>query len=100
MALIVTYTSAFTRRAVSAPVEIGAMARTQAMTLTASSVAGTLSCADGENIISLYAAEACWINIGAAPVAAVNGATSRYVEVGGRLQFHVEVDQKVAGILA
>ena len=61
---------------------------------------GTLSCADDENIVSLYAAEACWINIGAAPAAAINGATSRFVEAGGRLQFHVEAGQKIAGILA
>ncbi len=102
MALTLTFTQVFPKpaAAIMAPLEVGAKARSEQITLGATTLASSASAAADENVLDVYAAEACWIQIGAAPVAAVAGATCRFVAAGERLQFFVEPGQKLAGILA
>ena len=102
MALIVTYTHAYSqsREAITASLAVGSKARTESLTLSGSSTAGSLVAANIENVCDVYAVEACWIKFGTSPTATVAGSDMRYLAAGERMQYYVNTGQKIAGILA
>ena len=104
MALIVTFGTVFPAsdpQHVHAPVMVGNAARTERIVMASASVGSTpglLACVAGENIVDIYAQADCWIQIAAVPVAETEGATSRFMASGERMQFWIETGHKVAGI--
>lgn len=73
-------------------------AREQIALAATDSTAGSLAARRDENIVELTALAACWIKIGAAPVAAIG--EGRYLAEGAAREFYVNAGDKVAGIEA
>lgn len=101
MSLIVTFTSAYSypSRREYAPLAVGNMARTELVDIavTAANVS-SLSCANNETAVELYSTEDCWIKIGEAPEAEVEGATSRFLKAGVYKEYSVSEGHKVSVI--
>lgn len=103
--LIVTFTKISAPSPLySDPLEIGSMARCEAINIGADSACSTLAAAAGEDIISLLANADCWIAIGAKPRAAavVAGAigVGRKLLSGTDSQFAVSIGDKIAVVQA
>ncbi len=98
--LIVTYSRAKgTGVALQLPVQLADSYRTEIISIDSGSdglqsTAGALTAADGEHIVDIYADSACWVAIGATPVAAFG--SGRYFAAGERAQYWVEFGHSVA----
>ena len=95
--LSVTFTTALPSppRAVSAPVAVGAKARSEDITMPGS---GNLSAEAGDTIVELTADADCWAGIGTAPdpAAATDGTrTAHFLKSGVPYTFWVEEGHKV-----
>lgn len=104
MALIVTYSTAFPPsdpQHVYVPVQVGRSARSERIVPQSASggnTQGALTASASENVVDIYAQADCWFQIGAAPVAEAEGATSRFMASGERQQFWVETGDKISVI--
>lgn len=98
--LIVT----FGRGLSAPPVMDGNPRRTEVVTIGGSAEETTLTATQTENIVDLYAGADCWVEIGAAPEAAVpntDGETSSgFIATGERMQFKISTGEKVSVIAA
>lgn len=104
MALIVTFTRVDRLPNLMIPVEVADEARTERIAIDSGtdgldSAQGTLEATDNENILSLYAQEACWVTVAkpdgqGSPVA--RPGEGRYMAAGERIQLSVKPGHRVA----
>ena len=104
MALIVTFTRVERIPGLLIPVEVADAARTEKIEIDSSSDGlepsfGQLTAADGENVVSLYAEQACWVKVGK-PDGAGNPTArpgeGRFLPAGDRMQLLVIPGSKVS----
>lgn len=87
-----------------APIMDGNKSRTFKLTMSGSNTVSTFAAIAGDNVVRLVAGAACYVDVGAAPVAAAPGSTNPvkgfYMASGGTLELATEVGEKVAVITA